>query len=229
MAIPSCSIILADDHELVRAGIRSILETFPSVRVEGEAGDGKEALELVRRIEPDVLLLDITLPGLNGLEVAERIQKLGLGTRVLMLSMHAGPEYVARAIQSGAVGYLVKDSTPDMLLGALNTIVQGHYYFDPTILDEVVNFLREQHIPGPTTSDDRYDKLTPREQEVMRLVAQGLSSKEIAAKLYISPKTVENHRTKIMEKLQLASVVDLVKYAAQLGVIDVRSWKGNPE
>jgi len=223
------TILLVDDHTLFRKGLKLLLDQNPDFNVVGEAATIAEASGIAKMSQPQIVLMDIALPDHNGIEGTRRILHLSPASKVVVISMYAKMDYVIQALRAGAVGYLVKDSTPDMLLGALNTIVRGHYYFDPTILDEVVNFLREQHIPGPTTSDDRYDKLTPREQEVMRLVAQGLSSKEIAAKLYISPKTVENHRTKIMEKLQLASVVDLVKYAAQLGVIDVRSWKGNPE
>jgi DNA-binding NarL/FixJ family response regulator len=186
MSIPTCSIILADDHELVRAGIRSLLETFPSVSAVAESGDGKETLELVRRLEPDVLLLDITLPGLNGLEVAERVTRLGLSTRVLVLSMHAGPEYVARALQSGALGYLVKDSAVEELAAALESVLLGRRYLGRAIDSDVVeSFLKTGDTPGAELA-----VLTPRQRETLQLIAEGASTRVIAERLHVSVKTV---------------------------------------
>ena len=215
MTIPPCSIILADDHELVRAGIRSILETFPRVRVAAESGDGKEALELARRLQPDVLLLDITLPGLNGLEVAARIQKIGLSTRVLMLSMHAGPEYVARAIQSGASGYLVKDSAVDELAAALEAVLNGRKYLSETIDPEVVK--------GFLSAGDLAVKelavLTPRQREILQLIAEGFATREIAERLHVSVKTVETHRSQLMSRLGIFDVPGLVRFAIRTGLI----------
>jgi len=219
VTIPSCSIVLADDHELVRAGIRSILETFPSVRVQAEAGDGKEALDLVRRLEPDVLLLDITLPGLNGLEVADRIRKLGLGTRVLMLSMHSGPEYVARGIQSGAAGYLVKDSAVDELAAALESVLAGRRYLSEALDREVIQgFLRS----GESALDE-LAVLTPRQREILQLIAEGSSTREIAERLHVSVKTVETHRAQLMSRLGIHDVPGLVRFAIRTGMITTES------
>ena len=219
MTIPSCSIVLADDHELVRAGIRSILETFPSVRVEAEAGDGKEALDLARRLQPDILLLDITLPGLNGLEVADRIRKLGLGTRVLMLSMHSGPEYVARALQSGAAGYLVKDSAVDELAAALESVLAGRRYLCNALDREVIQgFLRS----GESALEE-LAVLTPRQREILQLVAEGSSTREIAERLHVSVKTVETHRAQLMSRLGIHDVAGLVRFAIRTGMITTES------
>jgi DNA-binding NarL/FixJ family response regulator len=215
MAIPSCSIILADDHELVRAGIRSLLETFPGIRIEAETGDGKEALELVRRLEPDILLLDITLPGLIGLEVAARIRKLGIRTRVLMLSMHAGPDYVARALQSGAAGYLIKDSAVDELAAALECVLRGRQYLSQDINLEIVK--------GFLDAGEAVDKdlavLTPRQREILQLVAEGFSTRDIAERLHVSVKTVETHRSQLMSRLGIFDVPGLVRFAIRTGLV----------
>lgn len=215
MSIPSCTIILADDHELVRAGIRALLQTFPSVHVEAETGDGKEALELARRIQPDVMLLDVTMPGLNGLEVAARIQKLGLRTRVLVLSMHAGPEFVARALQSGAAGYLVKDSAVDELAAALECILMGREYLSEAIDREIVNGF----LGSGATSIDELAVLTPRQREILQLIAEGLSTREIAERLHVSVKTVETHRSQLMSRLGIFDVPGLVRFAIRSGLI----------
>lgn len=219
MSIPRCSIVLADDHELVRAGIRALLETFPSVTVVAETGDGKEALERVRRERPDVLLLDITLPGLNGLEVAARLNKLGLPTRVLMLSMHAGPDYVARAMQSGAMGYLVKDSAVDELAEALESILKGRKYLSRAIDREVViGFMSS----GDSATED-LAVLTPRQREILQLVAEGSSTREIAERLHVSVKTVETHRAQLMARLGIRDVPGLVRFAIRMGLITTES------
>lgn len=219
MAIPSCTIVLADDHELVRAGIRSILGTFPGVTVMAETGDGKEALDLVRRLEPDVLLLDITLPGLNGLEATARIDKLGLSTRVLMLSMHAGPDYVARAIQAGAAGYLIKDSAVDELAIALESVLRGRQYFSQAIDQEVVNAF----LSAGTGISKELSVLTPRQREILQLIAEGSSTREIAEKLHVSVKTVETHRAQLMSRLGIHDVPGLVRLAIRIGLISTDS------
>lgn len=215
MTIPPCTIILADDHELVRAGIRSILETFPRVRVAAESGDGKEALELARRLQPDVLLLDITLPGLNGLEVAARIQKIGLSTRILMLSMHAGPDYVARAMQSGASGYLVKDSAVDELSTALEAVLNGRKYLSETIDPEVV----KGFLSAGDMAVEELAVLTPRQREILQLIAEGFATREIAERLHVSVKTVETHRSQLMSRLGIFDVPGLVRFAIRTGLI----------
>jgi len=209
-------IILVDDHELVRAGIRSIIGTFDNAVVEAETGDGKEAYELVRRLEPDVVVLDIALPGLNGLEVAERISRLdGCRTRVLVLSMHAGPEYVARALQAGAAGYLFKDSAVDELTSALDAVMIGRRYLgrgsDPAVVD---GFLSTR-----AGEDTTLAVLTPRQREILQLIAEGASTREIAERLFVSVKTVETHRAQLMDRLGIRDVAGLVRFAIRVGLV----------
>jgi DNA-binding NarL/FixJ family response regulator len=216
MSPETVSVILADDHELVRAGIRSILETFRHVRVLAETGDGKEALRLAGRHRPQVLLLDITLPGLNGLEVLARVRRERLPTRVLILSMHAGPEYVARALQAGADGYLVKDSAVAELAAALDAVLLGRRYLSRTIDESVVDgFLNARDDAEPEVA-----VLTPRQREILQLIAEGGSTREIAERLHVSIKTVETHRSQIMARLGIRDVPGLVRFAIRTGLID---------
>lgn len=216
------SILLVDDHTLFREGLKVLLKQNPVFVVVGEAGTVREASEKALELKPDLILMDIALPDGAGIDAAKTIRKDLPSAKVVMISMYSKMDFIIKALQAGAVGFIVKDSTPDMLVKALTTVTQGHYYFDHTVLDEMVQFILEKQEDTPNISDTKYDKLTPREQEIMRLVAQGLSTKEIASKLCISKKTVENHRTKIMEKIELDSVIDLVKYAAKLGIIELQ-------
>jgi DNA-binding NarL/FixJ family response regulator len=222
------TILLVDDHTLFREGLKVLLKQSSSFEVAGEAGTVRDACQKAHELQPDIILMDIGLPDLSGIEGTHIIRDQLPSAKVIVISMYSKMDFIIKALQAGAIGYLVKDSTPEMLLNALNTVSQGHYYFDHTILEEIVEYLLKQHLSTASISEENYDKLTRREQEVMRLVAQGLSSKEIASKLYISPKTVENHRTKIMEKMGFDNLVDLVKYAAKLGIINIRSWENNP-
>nr|HID58052.1 response regulator transcription factor [Desulfobacterales bacterium] len=217
------TILLVDDHTLFRKGLRVLLKESPIFVVVGEAGTVCEASKKAHELKPDLVLMDIALPDRSGIEGARIILSQVPSVKVVVISMYSKLDFVIKALQAGGVGYLVKDTTPDMLLEALTTVIRGHYYFDHTILDEIVQFLLEHGQEEKSISDEKYERLTPREQEIMRLVAQGLSTKQIASKLFISPKTVENHRTKIMEKLQLDNLISLVKYAAKLGIIDIQS------
>jgi len=219
------TVLLVDDHTLFREGLKGLLKENPGFEVVGEAGTVREACEIANNLRPDIILMDIALPDKTGIEGTRIILGQLPSTKVVVLSMYSKMDYIINALQAGAVGYLVKDTTPDMLSTALNTVVLGHYYFDHTTIEEIVQFILEQKTDRSSISEESYDRLTRREQEVMRCVAQGLSSKEIASKLFISPKTVENHRTKIMEKLGLDGIVDLVKYAAKLGIINIQSWE----
>lgn len=221
------SVLLVDDHTLFRGGLKLLLAQNPIYEVVGEAATIEEACSFVSASAPAIILMDIALPDHNGIEGTRRILGQAPATKVIMISMYAKIEYVIQSLQAGAAGYIVKDSTPDILLGALASVAQGNYYFDPTVLNEIVQFLIDMHVKAPAVSDELYGKLTPREQEVMRLVVKGLSSRAIGEQLFISPKTVENHRTKVMEKLGLSTVIDLVKYAVKLGIVDVQAWKEN--
>ena len=212
-----------DDHTLFREGLKVLLKQSSMFEVAGEAGTVREACEKANTLRPDIILMDLALPDRSGIEGTRTILEQLPSVKVVVISMYSKMDYVIKALQAGAVGYLVKDTTADMLLTALDTVALGHYYFDYTTIEEIVQFILDQQTNGKDISEESYDKLTRREQEVMRLVAQGLSSKEIGSKLFISPKTVENHRTKLMEKLDMGSIVELVKYAAKLGIINIQS------
>ena len=212
-------VLLVDDHALVRAGIRALLETLPRLEVVGETGDGLEALQLARDLAPDVILLDITLPSLNGLEVAARVARLGLGARVLMLSMHASPEYAARAFAAGAMGYLNKDAAFDELATALDAIGAGRRYLCRAIDDAQVAELERQAASGSSG----LDRLTPRQRQILQLVAEGLGTRQIAERLFVSVKTVETHRAQIMQRLDIHDVPGLVRFAIRHGLLPPES------
>ncbi len=214
-------IVMADDHQLVRAGLRSLLESFGDVSVLAECGDGHEALALTDRHQPDVLLLDISLPGLNGLEVAARVPKASPHTRVLVLSMHAGAEYVAQALRAGVAGYLIKDSAVDELRVALDSIRAGRPYLSPAISQTVLHgFLRTGEGPPEAA---QLEVLTPRQREILQLVAEGHGTRDIATRLGLSVKTVESHRSQIMDRLDIHDVPGLVRFAIRVGLVSVDS------
>ena len=208
-------VMLADDHSLFRAGIRVLLEGIEGVEIVGEARDGHEALRLVTEQRPDVLLLDVALPQLNGIEVTERLAREAPGTRVLMLSMFANEEYVLRSLRAGAAGYLLKDSTVLELESALRSVADGGSYLSPAVSGHVlaayVRRVQDGVPPEPT--------LTPRQREVLQLIAEGHGTKEIADRLCLSAKTVETHRAQLMERLGIRDVAGLVRYAIRAGIV----------
>lgn len=207
-------ILLADDHTLVRAGIRALLAQMPDIEIVGEAGDGREALALAKAYGPDVLLMDIAMTGMSGLEAAAQVKKECPGVKVIILSMHANEEYVIQALLVGAVGYLLKDAAAVELELALKAAVAGQTYLSPAISRQViVNYITRVGVIVPP------DPLTPRQREILQLVAEGRSTKEIAFALEISVKTVETHRAQIMERLDIHDVPSLVKYAMRTGLI----------
>lgn len=210
-------IVLVDDHALVRAGIRSLLESISGIEVIAEVGDGLEALEIVRREKPDAILLDITLPGLNGLEVAARINRMESDTRILMLSMHTGPEYVARALSAGALGYLFKDSAFEELSEALQHVMLGRRYLSKAIDVDLV----EQFMASSGSGQPELDMLTPRQRQVLQLVAEGLGTREVAERLHVSIKTVETHRAQLMDRLDIHDVPGLVRFAIRTGIVNL--------
>jgi len=205
-------VLLADDHALVRAGIRSLLEHIEGVEVVGEAGDGHEALRLAAALEPDVVLLDIALPGLNGLEVAERLTHGG-HRGVVLVSMHATEEHVRQALSIGVAGYVMKDSSTTDLEAALRTVARGQVYLSPAVSKRVVEVMSQ----GP--GESALPGLTPRQREILQLIAEGGSTKEIAYRLGLSAKTVETHRAEIMRRLEIHDVAGLVRYAIRRGLV----------
>ena len=201
-------ILLADDHNLVRAGVRRILEAQPGIVVAGEVADGDAALEFVRADPVDVLVLDLTMPGTDGFEVLRQVKATLPGMKVLVLTMHANAEYVARAVQDGADGYLLKDSAVQDLVAAIEAVRAGRAYYSPPVQRELSELLRAHSAPPRPM-----DLLTEREREVLRLVVKGHSTKEIASQLDISTRTVETHRANLMRKLNLKSVALLTQFA----------------
>ena len=209
-------VVLADDHALVRAGMRSLLAEMPGVEVVGETGDGRDALRLVRELMPNIALLDISMPGLNGLEVAERIGHDHPSTRVIMVSMHGDDESVRRALVAGAAGYLLKNSDRDELEHALRTVARGDTWLSPSVTKRVVRAFTDG---TSSPSDGPLQVLTPRQREVLQLIAEGHSNKEIASALNVTAKTVETHRNELMERLDIHGVAGLVRYAIQVGLV----------
>ena len=222
---PQKSILIIDDHPLFREGLKAIIGSDGRYAVIGEAGSGNTGLRMARKLKPDLILLDLSLPDQNGLHLIREIRHILPETRVIIVSMHTKIDYIAEAFQAGASGYVVKESASERLLHALEYVTKGDYFLDSSVSKQVVKKLIESPLRAEKISDVAYGSLTSREQEVLRLLAEGFSSKEIANKLSISPKTVENHRANIMNKLDLHSIHELVRYAARLGLIDVDLWK----
>ena len=217
MNAPSASairVVLVDDHALVRAGMRSLLGSMPQVEVVGEASSGEEALALARTALPDIVLMDIAMKGLTGLEAARRMREASPRSRVIILSMHSGEEYVLQALRAGAVGYLLKDAATGELELALRSVMRGESWFSPAVSRQVVEGY-VQRVGGESAAD----VLTARQREVLRLVAGGKSTKEIAYDLNLSVKTVETHRAQIMERLGIRDVAGLVRYALRTGLV----------
>jgi DNA-binding NarL/FixJ family response regulator len=213
------TIVLADDHPIVRQGMRGLLESEPGFVVVGEAGDGREAVELVERLQPDVAILDLMMPELNGLEVARRALRLSARTRVVILSMYSDEPHVLEALRAGAMAYVLKGTSTETLIFALREAMAGRRYLSPPLSDRAVEVYLAQ-IGTAARPTDRYELLTAREREVLELVARGASYAEIADKLTISPRTAETHRTNLMRKLDLKTTADITLYAVQRGLID---------
>jgi DNA-binding NarL/FixJ family response regulator len=220
------SVLIIDDHPLFREGLKTIISQSRRFQVVGEAGDGYKGMKLAEKLRPDLIIMDISLPDKSGIELTRQIRSTLKEIRVLIVSMHSKIDYIAEAFQAGATGYVVKESASDRLIQGLESVSKGDYYLDSSISHEVVEKLMKIPVKEAKITDADYGSLTPREQEVMRLLAEGLSTKEIAAKLFISSKTVDNHRANIMKKLGRHSTMELVRYAAKLGLIDVDLWKG---
>ena len=211
----SIRIVLADDHEIVREGLRSLLEKEKGMQVVAEAEDGRAAVDLTRELRPDVVIMDITMPGLNGVEATRTIVGEELGTRVIALSMHSGRKFMSAVLKAGASGYLLKECAVSELVRAIRCVTGGKVYLSPQITEAVVDdYVRYV----PTSKSESRDALTPREREVLQLVAEGRTTKEIAGELHVSVKTVEAHRAQIMEKLNIHNVAGLTKFAIHEGL-----------
>lgn len=208
-------VLLADDHRLVRAGIRSLLQGMAGVEVVGEADDGQSALKLVQTHRPDIVLMDIAMSGLNGLEATTRISIDFPDTRVIILSMHANEEYVIKALRAGAAGYLLKDAATTELSRALKSVLRGNTYLSGPISQHVIEKYRERIVE----EKDPLQHLTTRQREVLQLIAEGRTTKEIAEFLKISAKTVETHRSQLMDRLKIGNVPGLVRYAIRMGIV----------
>ncbi len=210
-------VLLADDHSIVRRGMRSLLDTDASIEVVAEAADGLEALRLCEEHHPDLLILDVAMPKLNGIEVVARAQKMQPAPRAIMLSMHVDESYVMRSIFAGARAYLLKDATDEDLLPAIRAVAAGKSFFSPAVTGLLVeDYMRQLKERGLT---DSYELLTDREKEVLQLLAEGRSNKEVAALLDVGVSTVETHRANLMQKLNLHSTADIVLYAVRKRLI----------
>lgn len=211
----SIRVLLAEDHTLVRAGIRALLEGLPGVQVVAEAGDGREALQLVAAHRPDLVLMDIAMAGLNGLEATGRIVKEFPQVRVIILSMHANEEYVLQALRAGAVGYLLKDAGTAELELAVRAAARGEVYLSPAVSRHVV----ADYVRRAGSERTLLDQLTPRQREILQLIAEGRTTKEIANILQVSVKTVETHRGQLMDRLDIHDVAGLVRFAIRVGLV----------
>jgi DNA-binding NarL/FixJ family response regulator len=209
-------VLIVDDHTMVRESLVSVLQAEGDVQVVAQAADGIEAIEKALQSRPDIVIVDLSMPRLNGIEVVRRLREALPATRVLVLTMHQEDEYVLQAVRAGASGYLVKDSGAADLLAALRSLHAGRGYFGP----QAARTLADQLQHPERTLDDPYGRLTPREREVFHLMAEGMTTKEIARRLDISAKTAENHRGHVLEKLDVRNTAELVRYALRKGLLD---------
>ncbi len=210
-------VMLADDHTVFRDGLRHLIEKEAAMEVVGEAENGRKAVRLAEELSPDIIIMDITMPDLNGIEAARQLLSLKPDVKVIALSMHSDRRFVLGMLEAGAVGYLLKDCAFGELAAAIRQVATGHTYLSPKIADVVVKGYLDNKPASPSAAD----LLTPREREILQLLAEGLSVKEIAAHVFLSIKTVETHRTKIMQKLKMRSIAELTKYAIREGLVSL--------
>ena len=211
------TILLADDHPIVRQGIRSLIESTPEFEVIGEASDGIEAIDMIEKKKPDIAFLDIMMPNLNGLEVTKQASKRKLETKIIILSMYANSTYAVRALRNGASGYVLKDSKQSEIINAVHAVMNGQRFISPEFSDEVFSALIDNQNKEP----DNFNQLTTRERQVLQMIAEGNTNKEIAEKLVLSTRTIESHRANLMIKLKINSQAKLVQYAIQKGLISI--------
>ena len=210
----SIKVVLADDHKIMREGLHSLIEKEPNMDVVGEANNGRETVRLTELLKPDVLVLDITMPDLNGIDAAQRINRKNHHTKILCLSMHSERNFVLAMFRAGVAGYLLKDCAFEELVRAIHTVNSGKIYISP----EIANYIVSESLILTSDKGSVYTILTPREREILQLIAEGKSTKQIAAHLHRSVKTIETHREQIMKKLNLRSIAELTKYAISEGL-----------
>ncbi len=215
------SVLLAEDHAMVRKGLLALLKDEEGIEIDGEAEDGRKVLDLVDEYESDLVIMDLTMPGLNGIEATKRIHNRHPGTDVVVLTRHTNEEYIFKALEAGASGYIVKQDLPEELTSAIRTVARGNKYFSPSITTRIVDRLMEETDQGGKIGD--HSPLTSREREVLQLIAEGHTNSEIAEALHLSEKTIETHRTNLMKKLDLHNVADLTKYAVERGIIETET------
>jgi DNA-binding NarL/FixJ family response regulator len=209
--------VVADDHSIVRQGLRVLLDAEPDFEVVGDVGDGLAAVQMVEQLKPDVLVLDLMLPGLHGLEVASQVSRHVPQTRVVVLSMHRAESYVLQALRNGASGYVLKEADASEVVHAVREVIAGRRYLSPPLSQRAI----ESYLSKTDESLDLYDTLTDREREVLQLVAEGCSTSHIAERLFISPRTVEGHRSRLMRKLGLHTYFDVIRLALRRGIISM--------
>lgn len=220
MSEQTISVLVADDHTIVRQGLAKLLEAEPDLRVVGEAQNGREAVEKAQSLKPDVVVMDISMPLLNGIEATRQIKKSAPRTKVIILSMHTHERYIGELLALGASGYLVKDSTGTDIISAIRAAMAGDTFLSPAVSRQVVEGYVSSRKQSP--QERRYGELSAREREVLQMIAEGRSTKEISDVLFISPSTVKAHRANIMQKLQIENVPQLVQFAIRLGLVDVQ-------
>lgn len=213
------TVVLADDHQMFRQGLRTLIESTQDIKVIGEAGDGQESLRQIEQLQPDVAVLDIAMPGLTGIEVAKRLPKIAPKTKPFILTMHGDTYFAVESLKAGALGFMLKEESFDMLTGAIRTVSRGRIFVSPTLETPVLNDFVAQAKQLPDTGSTTL--LTNREREILQMVAEGMTNQEIADKLYISISTVDTHRKNIMSKLDIHSVAGLVHYAVRHKIVTV--------
>ncbi len=219
MKHPLIEIVIADDHTIVRQGLRKLLEEEDCLKITGEAVDGHEAVQIVQKVTPDIVIMDIAMPLLNGIEAARQISQSDLKTRIIILSMHDHTRYIRELLSIGVSGYLLKNSVSSDIIKAIMAAVKGERYLSPSISNRVIEDFVSMN--RKTAQDELYNTLSNREREVFQMMVEGYSTKQIAEMLCLSPSTVKSHRSNIMEKLQMDNISKLIQYAIQLGVIDI--------
>ena len=221
MSKKNITVFLADDHTIVRQGLAKLLEGEPDLRVIGEAENGREAVEKVEKLKPDIVLMDIAMPMLNGIEATRQIRKICPQTKVIILSMHSHDRYISELFSLGASGYLLKSSTGTDIIDAIHAAQKGSTYLSPSISDKVIEDYLS--LKKKSHQDDLYNRLSNREREVFQMIAEGRSTREISELLYVSPSTVKTHRANIMEKLEMENLSQLIQFAIHIGIVELQS------